>query len=65
MHEGARAEKQRIRLETRLISEKLTPEYRQEASREITRKVLDFPSWKTAKTVMAFRSMLYGNRPEP
>ena len=46
MHEGARAEKQRIRLETRLISEKLTPEYRQEASREIARQVLEHPLWK-------------------
>ena len=57
MYNGARAEKQRIRQEIRMISKGLSPEYRQEASREITRKVLDLPSWKTAKTVMAFRSM--------
>ncbi len=57
MYNGARAEKQRIRQEIRMISKGLSPEYRQEASREITRKVLGFPSWKTAKTVMAFRSM--------
>lgn len=57
MYNGAKAEKQRIRHEIRMISKGLSPEYRQEASREITRKVLDLPSWKTAKTVMAFRSM--------
>ena len=57
MYNGARAEKQRIRQEIRMISKGLSPEYRQEASREITRKVLDLPSWKKAKTVMAFRSM--------
>lgn len=57
MYNGARAEKQRIRQEIRMISKGLSPEYLQEASREITRKVLDLPSWKTAKTVMAFRSM--------
>ena len=57
MHEGARAEKQRIRLETRLISEKLTPEYRQEASREIARQVLEHPLWKQAGTVMMYSSL--------
>ncbi len=57
MHEGARAEKQRIRLETRLISEKLTPEYRQEASRKIARQVLEHPLWKQAGTVMMYSSL--------
>ena len=57
MYNGAKAEKQRIRQEIRMISKGLSPEYRQEASREIARKVLNLPSWKKAKTVMAFRSM--------
>ena len=57
MYNGARAEKQRIRQEIRMISKGLSPEYRLEASREITLKVLNLPSWKKAKTVMAFRSM--------
>ena len=57
MYNGARAEKQRIRQEIRMISKVLSPEYRLEASREITLKVLKLPSWKKAKTVMAFRSM--------
>ena len=57
MYGGARAEKQRIRQETRLISERLTPEYRLEASREITRQVLALPFWAEAKTVMAYWSM--------
>ena len=54
---GARAEKQRIRQETRRISEGLTPEYRQEASREITRQVLAMPFWAAAQTVMAYWSL--------
>ena len=57
MYGGARAEKQRIRQETRRICETLTPEYRQEASREITRKVLNMPDWKYAKTVMLYWSL--------
>ena len=57
MYGGARAEKQRIRQEARRISAGLSPEYRQEASREITRQVLALPFWKTAKTVMAYWSM--------
>ena len=57
MQGGARAEKQRIRQEARRISGQLTPEYRQEASREITRKVLELPFWKEAGTVMAYWSM--------
>ena len=57
MHGGARAEKQRIRQEARMISEQLTPEYRQEASREITRQVLSLTFWKEAGTVMAYWSM--------
>lgn len=57
MQGGARAEKQRIRQEVRMIAEQLTPDYRREASREITRRVLDLPFWKEAKTVMAYWSM--------
>ena len=57
MHGGARAEKQRIREEIRIISGQLTPEYRQEASRNITRQVLELPFWKEAGTVMAYWSM--------
>ena len=57
MHGGARAEKQRIRLETRMVSGRLTSEYRRKASREITRQVLALPSWNQAKTVMAYWSL--------
>ena len=57
MYGGARAEKQRIRQEVRLISANLTPEYRQEASREITRQVLELPFWKQAGTVMMYCSL--------
>ena len=57
VHGGARAEKQRIRQETRMLSEQLTPEYRREASRAITRQVLTLPFWDQAKTVMAYWSM--------
>ena len=57
MHSGARAEKQRIRQETRQISERLSPEYRCEASRDITRQVMALPFWKQARTVMAYWSM--------
>ena len=57
VHGGARAEKQRIRQETRMLSEQMTPEYRREASRAITRQVLTLPFWDQAKTVMAYWSM--------
>ena len=57
MHGGARAEKQRLRQEVRQISAGLSPEYRREASREITRQVLSLPSWKQAKTVLAYWSL--------
>ena len=57
MYGGARAEKQRIRQETRRISEGLTPEYRRDAGREITRQVLALPFWAEAKTVMAYWSL--------
>ena len=57
MHGGAKAEKQRIRQEARQISAALTPEYRREASREITRQVLALPFWAQAKTVMAYWSL--------
>ena len=40
-----------------MISERLTPEYRSEASREITRQVLALPEWKEAATVMAYWSL--------
>ncbi len=40
-----------------MISARLTPEYRHEASREITRQVLALPFWKQAKTVMAYWSL--------
>ena len=57
MYGGARAEKQRIRQETRRISGSLTPEYRRAASREITRRILALSSWARAKTVMAYWSL--------
>ena len=57
MYGGARAEKQRIRQETRRISEGLTPEYRRDAGREITRRVLALPVWAEARTVMAYWSL--------
>lgn len=57
MYGGVRAEKQRIRQETRLISGSLTSEYQREASREITRQVLALPEWEQAKTVMAYWSL--------
>ena len=40
-----------------MISGRLTPEYRREASREITRQVLELPFWKQAQTVMAYWSL--------
>jgi 5-formyltetrahydrofolate cyclo-ligase len=54
---GIRGEKQRIRQETRMISGRLTQEYRSEASAAITRKVLGLPCWQSAKVVMAYWSM--------
>ena len=57
MHGGARAEKQRIRQETQMISGQLTEEYRREASRAITRQVLALPEWQEAATIMAFWSL--------
>lgn len=54
---GAGAEKQRIRQEIRHISMNLDPAYRAEASRSITRQVLDLPAWQNANTVMAYVSM--------
>ena len=57
MHGGARAEKQRLRQEARQISAGLSPEYRREASRVITRQVLALPFWKQAKTVLAYWSL--------
>ena len=54
---GARAEKQRIRQEIRLIARSLTPEYRQQASRIITRSILSLPAWQRARTVMAYASL--------
>lgn len=57
MQGGARAEKQRIRQEARMIAGQLTEEYRREASREITNQVLALPCWKQAGTIMAYRSL--------
>jgi len=57
VHGGVRAEKQRVRQEVKMLSEQLTPEYRFEASREITRQVLALPFWKKARTVMAYWSL--------
>ena len=57
MYGGIRGEKQRIRQETRMISGRLTQEYRSEASAAITRKVLELPCWQSAKVVMAYWSM--------
>lgn len=57
MYGGVRAEKQRVRQETRRISEGLTPEYRETASREIARQVLSLTEWQQAKTVMAYWSL--------
>ena len=57
MQDGARAEKDRIRQETRMISGQLTPDYRREASESITRQVLALPWWREAKTVMIYWSL--------
>jgi len=57
MQGGARAEKQRIRQEARMIAGQLTETYRREASREITRQVLSLPFWKQASAVMAYWSL--------
>lgn len=54
---GPDGEKQRIRQETRQISEGLSPEYRSEASRSITGQILALPVWKQARTVMAYWSL--------
>ena len=54
---GPGGEKQRIRQETRQVSMNLDPVYRAEASRSITRQVLEQPAWQRAKTVMAYVSM--------
>ena len=57
VHGGAKAEKQRIRQETRMIAGRLTPEYRCEASEAIARQVLALPFWAEAETVMAYWSL--------
>ena len=57
MRGAIKAEKERIRQEIRGIAARLTPEYRREASRDITRQVLALPVWQQAKTVMAFWSI--------
>ena len=54
---GARAEKERIRQETRMISGQLDPAYRKEASKAIARQVLALPWWKDTKTVMIYWSL--------
>ena len=57
MESGAGTENRRIRQEIRLISQRLTPDYRREASGVITRRVLALPFWAEAKTVMAYCSL--------
>ena len=57
MPEGTKAEKQRIRQETRQISGGLSPEYRNGASRSITAQVVSLPCWMQARTVMAYWSL--------
>ena len=57
MFGGAGGEKQRIRMETKQVSMNLDPAYRAEASRSITKQVLDLPEWRNAETVMAYVSM--------
>ena len=57
MYGGPGAEKQRIRRETQRIAGGLSAEYRAEASRAIAGQVLAMPSWKSAKTVMAYVSL--------
>lgn len=54
---GSDAEKQRIRREVRQIASSLDPGYLEKASRSITRQVLALPSWKNARTVMAYVSL--------
>ena len=54
---GSDAEKQRIRREVRQIASSLDPEYLEKASRSITRQVLALPSWKKARTIMAYVSL--------
>ena len=54
---GTRAEKERIRRETRVIAGGMSEEYRREASASITRQVLALPAWEKAKTVMAYWSL--------
>ena len=57
MFGGAGGEKQRIRMETKQVAMNLDPAYRAEASRSITKQVLDLPEWRNAETVMAYVSM--------
>ena len=57
VQDGARAEKERIRQETRMISGQLDPAYRKEASESITRQVLALPWWQAAKAVMIYWSL--------
>ena len=56
-HGTAEAEKERIRREIRMIARATDPAALREASRTITDRVLALPSWKKARTVMAFVSM--------
>lgn len=57
MQGSVRAEKERVREEVRMISARLTPDYRKEASEAITRQVLALPWWKEAKVVMLYWSL--------
>ena len=54
---GACGEKQRIRAEIRRIAQSLDRDYYAGASRRIAAQVLALPSWRRAKTVMAYVSM--------
>lgn len=54
---STRAEKNRLRQELLGTAVSLSPELRKEADRRIAEQVLSLPSWKKAKTVLAFVSL--------
>ena len=54
---STRAEKSRLRQELVGTAVSLSPELRKEADRRIAEQVLSLPSWKKAKTVLAFVSL--------
>ena len=53
----ARAEKARIRRESKDAAAAMGPEARAAAGKRIAEQVLSLPSWKRAQTVMAFAAM--------